>query len=64
MCQNFLNKFGFKSHLEKESWKLHTEGYSVRETALIILSQGIDISKSQVHRIVSKLEKIMKKGSW
>lgn len=64
MTINFLNKFSFKSHLEKQAWAHHSDGFSIREITLLIVNSGIQISKSQVHRILSKLEQTMRKGSW
>lgn len=36
ICSDFLHKYHFNSDLDREIWQLHSEGFSLRQTAKIL----------------------------
>lgn len=65
MCDDFYWRYAsFKNKTEKEIWRLHSEGYSRRKIAILLLQQKKQISDSSVQIILSKLKKIMHTQTW
>jgi hypothetical protein len=56
----FLWEYSFESPLEKEIWKMHAEGLSLREIASILKDQKTKTNKDKINKTVVKLAKIMK----
>lgn len=63
-CHFYWNYKDFKTELEKEIWRLHSEGISRRRISVHFLQHNLKISDSSVQLIIAKLKKIMQSGLW
>lgn len=54
----------FDCETEKEIWKHHAEGLSLREISKLLLKQGLKFNKDRIHKVVTKLLAIMKTYSF
>lgn len=55
-AHSILHNFVFESEIQKEVWRLHCEGLSVREIA----SQIKSYKKSMVHYLIRNLSRMIK----
>lgn len=60
LCSHFLWDYSFQSNLEREIWRLHSEGMSLRDIAKSLRSQRIKLNKDNVNKIIVKLVQIMR----
>jgi hypothetical protein len=60
LCSHFLWDYEFESNLEREIWRLHSEGMSLRDIAQSLRSKRIKLNKDNVNKIIIKLIKIMR----
>lgn len=60
LCSHFLWDYAFESNLEREIWRLHSEGMSLRDIAKSLRSKRIKLNKDNVNKIIVKLVRIMR----
>lgn len=60
LASHFLNGHKFESATEREVWRLHSEGDSLRKIANEISKQGTAMSKDGALKIIRSLLKAMK----
>lgn len=61
LCQQFLTDYKFDSKIEEVIWEYHTNGLTVREIADTLRKVKNFKAKSKIHRIVQRLQQIMKR---
>lgn len=65
MAAHFLWHYqGFQNDLEREIWRLHTDGYSRRKITDILKTFEIETSPGSVQIILTRLKKIMHTQTW
>ncbi len=60
LAVQFLSVHNFKSKLEKEIWRLHSEGHGVRVISKELNTKSTRLSKYDAHKIVKVLTLLMK----
>jgi hypothetical protein len=54
--QAILARYNFKDEGQRRAFELFARGYSVREISKLLLDKfGLDIPKSKVHRVITKV---------
>jgi len=61
MATTFLNEHSFENNLDKVIWEYHTNGISYRDIVKLLKKVKIEVYLVKVHKIVRRLENIMKK---
>lgn len=59
-CRSFLEQHAFESNREKIIWEYHTEGISIRDIVDTLKKSRIKTNRDAVHKIIQKLERLMK----
>jgi len=60
LAGQFYYEHRFENKLEKEIWRLHSEGVSYREIAEILRTHKQKVNKDSVQKIVSKYSKMIR----
>lgn len=60
LCSHFLWAYPFESNLEREIWRMHSDGIPLREIATQLRSKKIKLNKDNVNKIIVKLVQIMR----
>lgn len=60
LATQFLGTHRFESEIDREVWRLHTEGESLRKIANHLTSQGSPMSKDGALKIIRALLKAMR----
>lgn len=55
----FLHDYPFEDKLEKEIWKLHAEGISLRKIVLVLKKRNFKIYKTSASKVVSRFSEMM-----
>lgn len=55
----FFWDYDFESHTEQEIWRLHAEGFSLRDISELLKSGGIKMNKDTVNKTILRLTAIM-----
>lgn len=71
LAQNFLHAYDFAwipgksiiNWVDRDVWKMHSEGQSYRKIADVLTEQGFKTNKDTVNKIVTRLVEIMKTHS-
>lgn len=63
LATQFLTSHNFQSEVDREVWRLHTEGESLRKIAMELTAQGTTMSKDGAMKIVRTLLRVMKSGA-
>lgn len=56
----FLNQFKFKNKTEREIWRLHSEGISLRKISNSLKTDGVSMNKDYINKVVTQLASSMK----
>lgn len=59
MATKFLHDYRFPTTLEREIWRLHTDGMSLREISAELHRLNFRFFKDKIHHIVKNLEATM-----
>lgn len=59
MATGFLWQYQFTSTVEKEIWRLHADGLSLRDIAIELQGRGYRLFKDKIHGVVKNLREIM-----